>query len=100
MANKQEVIGFLINNVIYTGQDAIAMVRSNGGYDTVITKDHAKFMKGLDLGYTWDRLGEAPILFIVEEGQIRMPTIKENEYKYYVWDKNNTVPQERFEYLE
>lgn len=97
---KQEIIGFLINNIIYTGRDALNMVKLTKSYDKVITKDMAKFMAACDLGVNWERLAKAPIILIMEGGQIRMPTIKENEYKYYVWDKNNTVPQERFEHLE
>lgn len=97
---KQEIIGFLINNIIYTGRDAVSMVKITKGYDQVITKDMAKFMAACDLGYNWEQLAKAPIILVMEDGEIRMPTIKENEYKYYVWEKNGIAKGERFKHLE
>jgi len=100
MKYKEKVIGFQINGVIYTGVKAIKMFKAAGNYERVITKQIAQFMAALDLGYQWEQLAKAPIILIIEDGEIRLPTLEENEYKYYVWDKNNTVKQERFEHLE
>jgi len=100
MKYKEKVIGFQINNVIYTGIEAIQMFKLVKNYDRVITKQIAQFMVACDLGYQWERLAKAPIILVIEDGVIRLPTLEENEYKYYVWDKNNTVPQKRLEHLE
>lgn len=96
---KEEIIGFEIHNVIYSGQTALDLAKSQP-ISRVITKDVARFMSACDLGVNWDRLAKAPIILIFEDGQIRLPTAEENNFEYLVWDRNKYKTSEEAFYEE
>lgn len=68
-----EIVGFIIDNVLYTGKSAYIAFKMLRKLDGIYTKEMAQFMACLDLGKRWDDLQNAPTILIWDKGQPRLP---------------------------
>jgi hypothetical protein len=71
--SKTEIIGFIVDNVIHTGTESMALVKSLQRADGVMTKDVARFMSAMDLGPKWDELARCPTILIWDKGEMYFP---------------------------
>lgn len=74
-----EIVGFIIDNVIYAGCAAYDAFREYQRLDGVYTKEMATLMSCCDLGSRWDETTNWPVILIWDKGVPRLPERKENE---------------------
>jgi hypothetical protein len=66
-ADEQEIVGIMINKIIYTGIEAMWFAARKNGFDAFISRAAAVLMASMDLGYNWEQLAESPTLFCVDK---------------------------------
>ena len=47
----KEIVGFLVNGTIYSGAEALRIVKQLQHYDRIIRRTEARFMVSCDLGH-------------------------------------------------